>query len=624
MPFVDTLVAVIPMLGLLIVVHELGHFLVAKACGVRVLKFSIGFGSPIGVGPLRARWERGGTEYVIGWIPLGGFVRMLGEVMPGDDPEAGGSPPDARPEESLESKSVWQKLAVVFAGPAMNLVLPIVLMVGILWVGFPRAASVIGSVEPGSPASEAGLEVGDRIVAVDGEPIAWWDEAALALRALQAPAVATLEIERHAERRTLAVPVANQKTRDRYGAVVDTGWIGISNRRQAALLGVPGADSAAARAGLRSGDLVVAVGEREIEDWEGLRTAHAEAVAAARATGLAHVFWQVEAITGAEDADGAAPSGDRAARDEPAGGDRPAATREADAHASGDGDSSAPADASGEGTASAATRRTLALPLEADLAALGLMPATILVGQVVPDKPAALAGLRPNDLVLFVDGRPVGSFDSFVSLVQTSGGRPMEITFSRDGRVDRVTVAAREETVAGPYDIEGMEEKVYQIGLGAAVSTLPGAIEKQQVRNPLESIPRATQIAWSMASDYLEGLGKLFTGEVGTDKLAGPIGIARIARKSLDEGWLVYLQMMMFISINLGFLNLLPIPILDGGQALLYSVEGIKRAPLSMRTKEIATSIGFAVIVLLMGRAFWNDLTPFWNRFVDWLSGQPS
>ncbi len=123
-----------------------------------------------------------------------------------------------------------------------------------------------------------------------------------------------------------------------------------------------------------------------------------------------------------------------------------------------------------------------------------------------------------------------------------------------------------------------------------------------------------------MTTDYLEGLGKLFTGEVGTDKLAGPIGIARIARKSLDQGWLDYLSMMMVISINLGFLNLLPIPILDGGQAVLYAIEGIKRSPLSVRTREVATSLGFALIVMLMGRAFWNDLTPFWLRFVDWLS----
>jgi regulator of sigma E protease len=78
--------------------------------------------------------------------------------------------------------------------------------------------------------------------------------------------------------------------------------------------------------------------------------------------------------------------------------------------------------------------------------------------------------------------------------------------------------------------------------------------------------------------------------------------------------------MMMLISINLGILNLLPIPILDGGQAVIYSIEGIKRSPLSLRAREIASSVGFAMLVLLMGRAFWNDLTPFWTRFMGWLS----
>ncbi len=97
MAVLDTLAAVIPLLGILIVVHELGHFLLAKACGVRVLKFSIGFGAPIGFGKMRLRWERGGTEYVIGWIPLGGFVRMLGEPMPGDEEFTPPVPEDARP-----------------------------------------------------------------------------------------------------------------------------------------------------------------------------------------------------------------------------------------------------------------------------------------------------------------------------------------------------------------------------------------------------------------------------------------------------------------------------------------------------------------------------------------------
>jgi regulator of sigma E protease len=598
MPVVDTLVAVIPMLGLLIVVHELGHFLVAKACGVRVLKFAIGFGAPIGFGRFRAHGERNGTEYVIGWIPLGGFVRMLGEPMPGDDPVAMGVPPDARPDEFLDAKPVWQKLAVVFAGPAMNLLLPIVCLVGILWVGFPRPAAVIGTVETGSPAEAAGLAVGDRIVALDGEEVAWWDEIILPLRERTEPGVARLEIERNGERRAVEVPLEVQKTRDRYGAVVDAGWIGVSNRRQAALVGVPEAKSEAVRAGLRSGDLVVAVGETEIEDWEGLRTAHAAAVADARAAGLERVVWKIERPTAAiEPPDPAKPAA------EPARPESEDATAE---------------------PVPEPEKLSIALPLEADLKGLGLMPATILIGYVAPDKPAARAGLAANDLVLFVDGRPIGSFESFVSLVQTSGGRELEITYSREGRIGQVQLAAQEETVPGPYDIEGQEEKVYQIGLGAAVSTVPGEIAKQQLRNPIESVPRAVEMAWAMTTDFLDGLGKLFTGEVGTDKLTGPIGIARIARKSLDQGWLDYLWMMMLISINLGFVNLLPIPILDGGQAVLYSIEGIKRSPLSVRTREIASSVGFALIVLLMGRAFWNDLTPFWLRFIDWLSNGAS
>ena len=126
--------AFVLLLSVLIFVHELGHFLVAKACGVRVLKFSLGFGSPIGIGRFRLRWERSGTEYVVAWIPLGGFVKMLGENPDElDDPELA-----AHPDETLGSKPTWQKLAIVFAGPAMNLLLPVVIFMGLLAVGQAR------------------------------------------------------------------------------------------------------------------------------------------------------------------------------------------------------------------------------------------------------------------------------------------------------------------------------------------------------------------------------------------------------------------------------------------------------------------------------------------------------
>jgi regulator of sigma E protease len=592
MGVINTLVAVIPMLGILIVAHELGHFLVAKACGVRVLKFSIGFGSPIGFGRWRLRWERGGTEYVIGWIPLGGFVRMLGEPMPGDENFSPGVPEDARPDEFLEAQPVWKKLSIVFAGPAMNLLLPILCLVGILWVGLPRANAVVGMVEANSPAAHAGIHVGDRILSLNGEMVEWWDEVLLPIEDLEPGDSVALEIERDGTRRDIEVEVVAQTSRDRFGSVVDQGWIGIAHARLAAVIGVPDERSMAARVGLRSGDLIVAVDETEIEDWQTFVETQSLASIEARRAGRTRVQWRVRrelAETPGLDAESG--SGRREAETEATEKQEPSFQE-----------------------------MTFSLPAIAHLDDLGLLPATILVAYVTPDRPAAIAGLRPNDLVLSVDGKSVGSFASFVSLVQTSRGRELELTYSRAGRVETVRLRAREETVAGPYEIEGMEERVYQIGLAAAVSSLPGVRSIQQVRNPLESIPRAAWMSWQMTTEYLQGLGKLFTGEVGVDRLSGPIGIARIARKSLDRGWLDYLSMMMLISINLGILNLLPIPILDGGQAMIYAIEGVKRSPLSMRSREIATSIGFGMLMLLMGRAFWNDLTPTWLKFVSWLS----
>jgi regulator of sigma E protease len=602
MDVIDHLFAVIPMLGILIMVHELGHFIVAKACGVRVLKFSIGFGAPIGFGAYRLRWERSGTEYVVGWIPLGGFVRMLGEPMPGDDNFAPPVPEDATDDEFLESKPVWQKLSIVFAGPVMNLLLPILCLMGILWVGLPRQDAVVGMVEANSPAAEAGIEAGDRILSLEGEPVVWWEEVVGSIYEKPPGESVLLEIERDGARESVEIEVAGHTALDRFGSTAESGWIGIGHRRLSALVGVPSESSLAAIAGLRSGDLVTAVGETPVADWEALKLGYREAVVSARASGLRTIRWTVERHS--EKVFGAVPEITESPQAEGSEGADPS-----------------------EGTE--ALLRPAAENLEFEVSAaeslqdLGLVAAPILVHWVQPGMPAARAGLRANDLILSVDDEPIGSFESFASLVQTSGGRELSLTYSRDGQVANTRLRAEETVVAGPYDIEGMEQKVYRVGISNALSSLPGSTSTDRVRNPIASLPRSVEMSWRMTADFLEGLGKLFTGEVGTDQLSGPIGIARIARKSLDRGWLEYVFMMMLISINLGILNLLPIPILDGGQALIYSIEGIKRSPVSMRTREIATQMGFALLVVLMGRAFWNDLTPFWSQFVLWLSESP-
>ena len=120
---------------------------------------------------------------------------------------------------------------------------------------------------------------------------------------------------------------------------------------------------------------------------------------------------------------------------------------------------------------------------------------------------------------------------------------------------------------------------------------------------------------------FLRGLGKLIAGDVPRNQIAGPIGIAEIAGKSLERGWLDYLHTLILISINLGILNLLPIPVLDGGQALVFAIEGIRRAPLSLRTRGFVQQLGVTMLLLIMGLAFWNDISRNWIRVVDWWTG---
>ena len=562
MIILNYLFALIPMLGLLIFVHEFGHFIVAKACGVRVLKFSLGFGSPIGFGDMRLRWVRGGTEYVIAWFPLGGFVKMLGEQMQGVQGEEGdGSVPDARPDEYLSAKPTWQKLAITFAGPVMNLLLPIVAFVGILAVGMPQLSPVVGMVEAHSPAVAAGLRANDRVISIDGEAVTNWDGVAKAIRKHDDSPI-HIRVLRKGDELSFQIPVQIRSGMDEFGGVIEIGWIGVGHRRLPTMIGVPRADSPAARAGLLSGDRVNLVGGAPVEDWETL----AEVYAAAN-----HGASLVVSVE--------------------------------------------------RGIGDAVETVELVVPTVATIGELGVIPAAVLVRDVSDDMPAKLAGLASGDLILAVDGNPIGSFASFAEVVRTSGGRTLNITYARNGETRQVEIAPVESKIPGPFDITGMEQVVYLIGITHGFPTLPGVQHIEKILNPLASIPRATRMTIERSALFLRSMGKLISGEVGLENVSGPIGIAEVARKSLDMGWIVYINTMVFISINLGFLNLLPIPILDGGQALIFMVEGIKRSPLSLRSREIAQQIGLTFLLMLMGLAFWNDLSRHWGNFVEWLRG---
>ena len=207
---------------------------------------------------------------------------------------------------------------------------------------------------------------------------------------------------------------------------------------------------------------------------------------------------------------------------------------------------------------------------------------------------------------------------TFQETVLASKGRVLEILVARDGETQRFSVRP-ELTKLGA---DGMGEELYLIGIRGEDATLTGIVSTDQVTNPFVAFPRAAVMTVDLdpslharaQEDHLRWRSR-------GANIGGPIEIAKQSHMALQAGWDRFLNLLVLISINLGILNLLPIPILDGGQALMFAVEGVKRSPLSLRTREIVQQMGLVVLVALMGFAFWNDVTRHWSSFLEWVKG---
>jgi len=426
-------------LGVLIFVHELGHFLMARRIGVRVLTFSLGFG------PKLLSFRRGDTEYCVSAIPLGGYVKMAGESP--DDPRSGA------PDEFL-SKTKWERFQVLIMGPVMNIVLAVVVMAVVLAQGaevpiYQDEPPVVGAVLPGSPAEQAGIQRGDRILTIGNDPVATWDA------------------------------------------------------------------------------LFIAVGTRPDRDV---------------------------AVTLVRDGQ---------------------------------------------------TRSVTVHPVSQtrfEVGNIGVLPDTNpLVTGTFAD-PARSAGLKAGDLLLAVNGERMVTATQFSETISKNGERELELTIGRGGQEQTFKLTPR------------MNGDRAMIGVNIGEQT------KSFTPGPFEAIQLSVQRNIEFSGLIFKTLGGLFVGETSPRQLMGPVAIAQLSGESAAAGWIALFTLMASISLNLGLLNLLPIPVLDGGHILIMALEGIARRDFSMAVKEKMLMAGFVLLMMLMVTVIYNDLTRIsWiERLMPW------
>ncbi|HWJ05242.1 MAG TPA: RIP metalloprotease RseP [Steroidobacteraceae bacterium] len=438
-------------IGVLVAVHEYGHFWMARRMGIKVLRFSIGFGKV-----LWSRRGNDGCEFAFSAIPLGGYVKLL-------DEREGPVAPQLL-EQAYNRKPVWRRIMVLIAGPLANFLFAAVAYWVLFVVGIPALKPVIGDVTADSAAARAGLRSGDAIVAVDGQPVATREAAVLAILD-RLMGGATLEVE---------------------------------------VRGDEGQGHA------RTLDFALPEDRRALTEPGALLP------------GLGFDFWYPT------------------------------------------------------------------VPTE--------------IGTIVAGSAAETARLQVGDRIVAVDGQAVDDFAALVKIVQPSPGRTLQFTVDRHG-----------ETFDVPIEVQAHREGdrlVGRIGIQpVAMLAVPEGMKAVERYGVLDATGRAVEKTWNMSVLTVRMIWNVATGDVSVKNLSGPINIAEYAGFSARQGILSFLSFLAIVSVSLFVLNLLPIPILDGGQVVYQLAELVKGSPLSERAQAVGQQIGILLLLVLMSFAFYNDLS---------------
>lgn len=550
------------LLGLLIFVHELGHFLVAKYYKVRVEVFSLGFGKKL------FSFRRGETEYCIAALPLGGYVKMYG-----DDPSAEVSEADRRG--SFLHKPVGQRIAIILAGPLMNLLFAFVLYTAIAMMGERAIFPGLGDIDSKSMAATIGFQSGDTVLEVtkaDGttvKPLTWNDFE----KPIQDSPEQNISVKVQRASGEVAVLEATPKFVPNpfvLGWKREVGGIdGLTFMSRASSIAVISSETAAAKAGLRTGDTITKIGETPIRRWRELLSS-AETFADQPELkftiqrGLLESFLDEDFQPQTLEFTLAVPAG-------------------------------------AKGKAG----------LEA-LRAMGFDDPELYLASVEKGSPAEKAGLKPGDKLQSISDTVMTNFEQVIATIRTfNGEKPLKFDVLRDLKPVTIEVVPN---VKKRMNNMGQEESRFEVGIRPMmIDDAPQTVEKV-AGGVIQAMERGAIRSAEMSGAVVMGFVRLFQGEVSSKNIGGFLSIGQMAKRSWGMGMSEFFLAMAVISINLFVLNLLPVPVLDGGHLVFYTIEAIRGAPLSMQKMEIAQRVGAALLVGLMVFALFNDVSRIFFR----------